>query len=273
MSLSRLRVACLQLCSSESIDDNLSRISRLLSPYQSGDFDLILLPENATLLTQRLDLRKQAASEGAQLQVRKQLASIAKTYGAWLVAGSVLAQDRNNPDKLLNRSLVFSPRGELIAHYDKIHLFDADLSTEAWQESAHISAGASPTQVAMDEVWQLGLSICYDLRFPELYRHYSKHGCNLLTVPAAFTVPTGKAHWQTLLTARAIENQAYVLAAAQWGKHQDGRQTYGHSMIIDPWGNKLAELSQGEGVITATLSLQHLLDIRRQLPALKHRKL
>ena len=182
-------------------------------------------------------------------------------------------QDEHSPDKFYNHCPVFSPTGKLMNHYNKIHLFNADLGSESWQESQSISAGNTPQTTLLDTPWKIGLSICYDLRFPELYRQYSEHGCNILSVPAAFTVPTGKAHWKTLLKARAIENQCYVLAAGQCGKHQAGRTTYGHSMIIDPWGKVLAKLEEGEGIITAQLDYNHLQHIRQQLPALQHRKL
>jgi predicted amidohydrolase len=151
--------------------------------------------------------------------------------------------------------------------------FLADLTSESWKESSSITAGDSPSTVDISEDWKVGLSICYDLRFPELYRNYSEQGCNIMTVPAAFTVPTGKAHWETLLRARAIENQSYVLAAGQTGKHQDGRQTYGHSMIIDPWGKVLAQAEAEVGLIVTELSLAKINDIRTRIPALKHRRL
>jgi nitrilase len=273
VSLSRLHVACLQLCSSENIDDNFKRIKNILAPYQSGDFHLIVLPENAILLTHNQTLKQAAVEKDSYTKIYERLSLLAKTYKVWLVAGSILVNDPKHPGKFFNHCPVFSPDGELLYHYDKIHLFDADLPTESWQESKHTSPGKQPSCFAIDDSWKIGLSICYDLRFPELYRQYSQQGCNILTVPAAFTVPTGQAHWQTLLKARAIENQSYVLAAAQSGHHQDGRDTYGYSMIIDPWGKTLATLPQGEGIVAATLSLEHLQYIRQQLPALQHRQL
>jgi len=273
MPLSRLHVACLQLCSSEDIDDNFIRIKNILTPYQAGDFHLIVLPENAVLLTHNQAFKQAAVQKETYTKIYERFSLLAKTYQTWLIAGSILVNDPKNPSKFFNHCPVFSPNGELVNHYDKIHLFDADLHTESWQESAQTSPGQQPSYFDVDKTWKVGLSICYDLRFPELYRHYSDQGCNILTVPAAFTVPTGQAHWETLLKARAIENQSYVLAAGQSGHHQDGRNTYGHSMIIDPWGKTMAILPQGEGIVAATLSIEHLQDIRRQLPALKHRKL
>jgi len=267
-----LQVACLQLCSSDDIAENLNKISEILET-NNQPFDLLLLPENATLLTSDAKLKKAATAPESINMVFDFFSALAKQYDSWLIAGSLLMQDENNPDKYFNHCPVFSPDGSLISAYNKIHLFDVDLGSESWQESSSISAGTTPETVTLNPSWQLGLSICYDLRFPELYRQYSAQGCNIFTVPAAFTVPTGKAHWDILLKARAIENQAYVLAAGQWGKHQDGRKTYGHSQIINPWGETLAELKQGEGIISATLDAAFLHDLQQRMPVLNHRKL
>ena len=266
-----LQAACLQLCSSNNLEENLHTIEHLLAPFSK--LDVILLPENATLITANSHDKHAAAQAESVSKIYAFFSRLAKQHQAWLVAGSILIQDEHKPDKFHNHCPVFSPTGERVTHYNKIHLFDADLGSESWQESQLISAGDTAQTALLDAPWKAGLSICYDLRFPELYRQYSEQGCNILTVPAAFTVPTGKAHWECLLKARAIENQCYVLAAGQWGKHQDGRVTYGHSMIIDPWGKVLAQLDEGEGIITAQLDYHHLQHIRQQLPALQHRKL
>ncbi len=148
-----------------------------------------------------------------------------------------------------------------------------DLGSESWHESTQIFAGETPKTIQLDEYWKAGLSICYDLRFPELYRQYNNQGCNILSIPAAFTVPTGKAHWDILLKARAIENQAYILAAGQVGTHQDGRKTYGHSQIISPWGETLSCLPQTEGIISATLDATLLTNLKQRMPVSKHRRL
>ena len=266
-----LHAACLQLCSSDNIEENFHTIEQLLAPYPK--LELILLPENTTLITANNSAKHDAAQPQSVDHIYAFFSTLAKQHQAWLIAGTILIQDKNNPDKSYNHCPVFSPTGALVCHYNKIHLFDADLGSESWQESQSISAGDAPQSIPLDTPWKAGLSVCYDLRFPELYRHYSAQDCNILTVPAAFTVPTGKAHWKCLLKARAIENQCYVLAAGQWGKHQDGRTTYGHSMIIDPWGKVLAKLEEGEGIITAQLNYKHLQHIRQQLPILQHRKL
>ena len=269
----KLHVACVQLCSTHNIEENLGTIAHQLKAHQQQNFQLVVLPENATLITDDPVLKQQAAQKPSYHKIFSFFSQQAKLYNTWLVAGSLLIQDESNPHKFFNHCPVFSPNGDLLAHYNKIHLFDADLKTEAWQESALITAGSEPTTISLDQNWKVGLSICYDLRFPELYRHYSQSGCNIMTVPAAFTVPTGKAHWQTLLQTRAIENQSFILAAGQTGSHHDGRQTYGHSMIIDPWGKVIATIAEGEGIISAHLSLSQLQQIQQRMPVLQHRRL
>jgi len=268
---SKITAACLQLCSSDNVVQNLDKITHLVLQHQEN-IDVLLLPENVTLITNDKKLKHQAAQPEQYKKVFDIFAALAKQHECWLIAGTLLIQDKSNPDKYFNHCPVFSPDGQLVSHYNKIHLFDVDLGSESWLESASITAGDQPSMVDLNQDWRVGLSICYDVRFPELYRHYSSQDCNIMTVPSAFTVPTGKAHWNTLLKARAIENQSYVLAAAQCGNHQDARQTYGHSMIIDPWGEVLAEQAQDEGLIAAELSLQHLQNIRKRMPALNHRK-
>lgn len=274
MSLNNnLRVACMQLNSSDCIEENLDTIAKLLDDHQQQNNQLILLPENAVLLTNNLSLKQQAVTAETNHRIFAFFSQQAKQYNTWLIAGSLLVPDPENPDKFLNHCPVFSPDGTHTNSYNKMHLFDADLKTESWHESTLITAGKSPVRVALDNDWKVGLSTCYDLRFPELYREYSNQGCNIMTVPAAFTVPTGKAHWEPLLRARAIENQSFILAAGQSGQHADGRHTYGHSMIIDPWGEILNIIEHGIGMISATLSLEKLEDIQRHMPVLKHRRL
>ena len=264
-----IKTACLQMCSSSIIEDNLSTIAKLLSQAAERGVQLAILPETFACMTQNQNQRHDAAH--AYQHVLDFLSQQAAQHQMCIVAGSVLYASEHD-DKLRNRCYVFSSKGTLQTHYDKIHLFDANLPTEQWQESVHIEAGTSPTISSYDQDWHMGLSICYDLRFPELYRYYSAHDCNILTVPAAFTTPTGLAHWEVLLRARAIENQCYVLAAAQSGIHMDGRTTYGHSMMIDPWGKVIASLPTGEGIITAELSLEYLQHSRQYLPVLPHIK-
>ncbi|MDQ7004957.1 MAG: carbon-nitrogen hydrolase family protein [Ghiorsea sp.] len=259
----------MQLCSSDDVAKNLQRITQLLANHDQP-LDVLLLPENATLITRSHALKQHHAQPCEYNKILQHFSNLAKINQCWLVAGSILIQDMKNPDKFFNHSPVFSPEGKLIAAYNKMHLFDVDLGDESWQESKHISAGEAPEMVTLNKQWKVGLSICYDLRFPELYRQYSAQGCNIFTVPAAFTVPTGQAHWEILLKARAIENQAYVLAAGQVGQHTDGRKTYGHSQIISPWGETLAEIENDEGIISAHLILD---DLKQRMPVLQHRRI
>ncbi len=268
-----IHAACLQLCSTDSVHENLDSIQTILDESANEHFDLVLLPENATLISSDTKLKFQTAQKASYPRIFELLGQLAKKHRTWLVAGSMLIQDENHPQKMFNHCPVFSPAGKLVCSYDKIHLFDADLDTESWQESAQISAGTTTATVTIDTNWKVGLSICYDLRFPELYRSYSREKCNIMTVPASFTVPTGRAHWEVLLRARAIENQCYILAAGQVGLHRDGRKTYGHSMIIDPWGTVKSQLHSGQGLISATLSLPQLHDLQAGMPVLQHRRL
>jgi nitrilase len=205
--------------------------------------------------------------------IQEELAAIAKRNEIYLVAGTIPLEAKD-PNKVLNTMLAFNPDGQRIGRYDKIHLFGFQTSTERYQESETIEAGNEPGILKISvngQDWTFGLSICYDLRFPELYRALGQVDCHI--IPAAFTYTTGKDHWEILLRARAIENQCYVLASAQGGKHQNQRRTWGHSMLIDPWGSILADLPEGEGFISGVLSKDKLNEVRSKLPALAHRKL
>ncbi len=264
----RMQVSCIQMCSNHDIEHNLSQAAKYLKQVSEKGSKMALFPENFSFIARN---RQETLKNIENLYLTlKFLSQQAKQYGLWIIAGSIPSPCEHS-DKFYNRCFTFAPDGTQHASYDKIHLFDVDLGTESWQESRYTEAGKEPVSVHINDDWKVGVSICYDLRFPELYRHYSAKNCNILTVSAAFTVPTGKAHWEVLLRARAIENQCYVLASAQYGKHSDGRETYGHSMIIDPWGEIISELCEGEGVITATLDVSELQRIRTSLPALQHR--
>ncbi|MFC1568003.1 carbon-nitrogen hydrolase family protein [Pseudomonadota bacterium] len=265
------RVAVIQLCSNQDQDSNLARTASLIEQAADRKCSLILLPENFSYMGS-CDADKSAVAEKQDhSSVLAFLAGQARKHQLAIVGGTVPLKS-DNTEKIRNSCPAFSANGELIALYDKIHLFDVDLDSEQYCESASVEAGETPETASLDG-WKVGLSICYDLRFPELYRHYSKDGCNLLAVPSAFTVPTGEAHWEVLLRARAIENQSYVIAAGQSGVHPGNRKTWGHSMIIDPWGEILASQDDGEGVITAELSLNKVKKIRQALPALSHRRI
>lgn len=272
-SASELKVASIQMVSSADLKENLATASRLIKAAADNGAKLIALPEYFCLMglkdTDKVNARENLGSG----PIQEQLAALAKEHEIFLVAGTIplVAKDLN---KVLNTTLVFDPNGLSIGRYDKIHLFGFQTKTEHYQESETIEAGDIPGIIkisANQETWTLGLSICYDLRFPELYRALGEVDCHI--IPAAFTYTTGKDHWEILLRARAIENQCYVLASAQGGIHQNQRRTWGHSMLIDPWGQVLANLPEGEGFISGVLSKEKLNKVRSQLPALTHRKL
>ncbi len=265
------RAACIQLNSNDNLQDNLHRAAVYIREAAESSCQMVLLPENFSFMGATEQSRLDIAEPQESSSVLSFLSGQALSNKITIVGGSVLLKQAGN-NRIRNCCPVFSTQGELIAYYDKIHLFDAALPNEKYSESNTVEAGSQPKMVELDK-WKLGMSICYDLRFPELYRHYGKHGCNIITVPAAFTVPTGKAHWKTLLRARAIENQCYVLAAGQHGIHPDQRKTWGHSMIIDPWGEIITCLEDGDGIIMADLSLKKLKSIREALPVLNHRRL
>ncbi|MBD3893135.1 carbon-nitrogen hydrolase family protein [Hydrogenophaga sp.] len=268
-----MRVAAIQMVSGSSLEHNLSEALRLLRQAASAGAELVVLPEYFCFMG-RQDQDKLLLAETPGLgAVQDFLAHAARELELWVVGGT-LPMATNDPAHAANASLVYNPRGNQISRYDKMHLFRFDNGAERYDEADVLQAGASP--VAFDcrsrsgERWRVGQSVCYDLRFPELYRLLA---ADLLLVPAAFTHTTGSAHWEVLLRARAIENQAYVLASAQGGRHENGRRTWGHSMVIDPWGEVLALQADGAGVVLAELDLARLRQVRQQLPALQHRRL
>jgi len=267
---SPLRAACIQMCSGDDAQANLARAGELLKEAAEQGAELALLPENFAFMSESGDARQAVAEPEAQSRVLDYLSRRAREYGMAVIGGSVALMPSGS-GKIRNSCPVFSHRGDLLGIYDKMHLFDVDLENEHYRESDSIVPGDTPLAVKV-KGWKIGLSICYDIRFPELYRFYADTECHVLTVPAAFTVPTGMAHWETLLRARAIENQAYVLAAGQWGEHPGGRKTWGHSMIVDPWGDVLVRLEEGEGVIVGDLDISFLKGVRNMLPALAHRR-
>ncbi len=265
----KVKVALVQLNAGPDIAENIIAAETLIREAAANGAQFILTPENTCHIrrpaTEKLKSAK--AIEGHPVVTR--FAALAKELGVWIMAGSisVLLPEQ----KILNRSILIDAHGNIVADYDKIHLFDVDLPTgEVHRESTVVKPGEKA--VVADTPWgKVGMSICYDLRFANLFRALSKAGASILTVPAAFTVPTGKAHWHTLLRARAIENGAFVLAPAQVGTHEGGRETYGHSLIIDPWGTILAE-ADGEniGIIMAELDMDAVKAAREAIPALLH---
>lgn len=265
----KLKVALIQLTAGPDIVENIIAAETLIREAAAQGAQFILTPENTCHIrrpaTEKLKSAK--AMEGHPVVTR--FADLAKELGVWIMAGSISVLLPE--EKILNRSILIDAHGNIVANYDKIHLFDVDLPTgEVHRESAVVKPGEKA--VVADTPWgKVGMTICYDLRFASLFRTLSKAGASILTVPAAFTVPTGKAHWHTLLRARAIENGAFVLAPAQVGTHEGGRETYGHSLIIDPWGTILAE-GDGEniGIIMAELDLDAVKTAREAIPALLH---
>ncbi len=266
-----MRVAVIQMRSGAERAANLARAACLLREAAGQGAELALLPENFSLMATDDAMRRAMAEEYSASTVRHFLCEQARHLQMAIIGGSTLLRASRH-DKVRNSSIAVDAHGQVLAVYDKMHLFDVQLEQTCYAESSVVMAGEAPVAVAIDGI-KCGLSICYDLRFPELYRQYADKGCNMLCVPAAFTVPTGQAHWEVLLRARAIENQCYVLAAGQWGEHADGRRTWGHSMIIDPWGEVLASLEEGEGVIVADADMDILRRVRESIPALQHRRL
>ena len=264
-----VRVAAIQMAAGPNIYANLEEAARLLDIAASRGARLAALPEYFCIMGME-DADRVAAREHDKCgPIQEFLSSIAKRLGIWLVGGSVPLVS-SKPDKVRNSCLVYDDNGEQVARYDKIHLFGLELGNERYAEEETIEAGCGV--VALESPFgRIGLSICYDLRFPELYRSMGK--VDIIFAPAAFTATTGKAHWETLIRARAIENLAYVVAPAQGGYHINGRETHGDSMIVDPWGVVLDRLPRGSGVVTADIDPEYQASLRNSLPALNHRTL
>jgi nitrilase len=262
-----VRVAALQMVSTPRVEENLKTAAGLVAQAVAQGAQLVALPEYFPIMGLS-DADKFAVREvDGQGAIQDFLAATARKHGIWLVGGS-LPLVAAEAGKVLNSCLVFDPRGERVARYDKIHLFGFQKGAERYNESATIEAGSQP--VVFDAPFgRVGVSICYDIRFPELYR--AQGAVDLQIIPAAFTETTGRAHWEILLRARAIENQCYVLAVAQGGKHENGRETHGNSMLIDPWGIILDRLPKGPGVVVGDVDHARIADVRASLPALKHR--
>jgi len=271
MSDHTLAVAALQMVSTPDVARNLAAASALMQQAADGGARLVALPEYFCLLG-RQDRDKLAIAEALDDgPIQAHLAGEARRLGLWVVGGTLPIRT-DDPERVRNTSLVWNPQGQRVARYDKIHLFAFDNGRERYDEGRVLQAGATPVVVDVDG-WRVGLSVCYDLRFPELYRALMQPACDLILVPSAFTHTTGAAHWDLLLRARAVENQCYVLAPAQGGLHENGRRTWGHSLLADPWGSLLACQPEGEAVVAGTLSRERLAAVRQQLPALAHRRL
>ena len=263
------RIAAVQLASGPNVKGNLQEAGRLIEMAAAQGAKLVALPEHFAIMGLRDNDKVKAREKPGSGPIQEFLSATARRHGIWLVGGSVPLESAS-PDKVRNSSLVYDDKGRLAARYDKIHLFGFAMGTEHFEEARTIEPGRDVVTVDTPFA-RLGLSVCYDLRFPELYRAMKE--VDIILVPSAFTETTGKAHWETLIRARAIENLAYVLAPAQGGYHLSGRETHGDSMIVDPWGVVLDRLPRGSGVVTAGLNLQHLRNLRKSLPALTHRTL
>jgi predicted amidohydrolase len=260
-------VAAIQMVSTPQVDENLITVRRLVAQAAGQGAELVALPEYWPIMGMS-DVDKVAlAEEPGSGPIQDCMAELAREHGIWLVGGT-LPIVSPSAGKVLNTTLVYDPQGVSMSRYDKIHLFGFNKGSESYDEARTIVPGES-VGVFDAPFGRVGLSVCYDLRFPELYRAMGE--CALIIVPAAFTYTTGRAHWEVLLRARAIENQCYVLAAAQGGMHVNGRRTWGHSMLVDPWGEVKAVLPEGEGVITGELDPAFIAGVRESLPALRHR--
>ncbi len=293
-----MKIAAVQMVSGPSLQPNLQAAAALVSEAAAGA-RLVALPEYFCLLGRRDTDKLEVAEAPGRGPIQQALAGWAREHGIWIIGGTLpiaataggaaaasgtaaaasddaaRAAASAGPApaaRALNRSVVVAPDGRFVAHYDKLHLFAFDNGRESYDEGRTLRAGERPVAVQCGPL-RVGLSICYDLRFPELYRALMQPPCDLLVVPAAFTHTTGQAHWEILLRARAVENQCYVLAAAQGGTHGNGRRTWGRSMIVDPWGEVLAVRDEGEGVVVADVEPARIEAVRRQLPALAHRRL
>jgi len=266
-------VAALQMSSGADVAANLATAAGLLAQARDAGARVAVLPENFSFMGRRDADKRAIAEPDGEGPVQRFLSEQARTLGLWIVGGTTPLASAPG-ERVAAACLVYADDGRRMARYDKIHLFDVDIPdrNESYRESANIAPGSRPA-VVPTPAGMLGLSVCYDVRFPELYRLLVAAGAQWLTVPAAFTVPTGRAHWETLLRARAIENLAYVVAAGQWGRHENGRETYGDSLIVDPWGAVLARLPEGTGIVTASFDLQAQEETRRRFPALTHRVL
>jgi predicted amidohydrolase len=265
----RLRVACVQLNSGTDKAENLEKAERLVARAASTGADVVLLPEKWNAIGSADTLRANAEPLEGGTTVEA-MAGWAQQHGITLVGGSI-TEIREGRDKLSNTCVVFDPSGDLVAVYRKIHMFDVEVGGHVYRESEAEEPGEE-TLVCAAEGWRVGLTVCYDLRFPELYRILALEGAELITVPAAFTLYTGKDHWELLLRARAVENQCYVAAANEWGVHEDGKASYGRSTIVDPWGVVLAQAADEDTVVAAELDRAHMEQIRRSLPSLANRQ-
>lgn len=268
-----MRVAVVQLNSQDDVGQNLGKVRHLVGQAASAGAKLVALPENFAFMGEEARKRELAERVDGVPQgvIVHTLADLAVKHGIWVLGGG-MPEASDDPARPFNTSVLVDPRGAAVAAYRKVHLFDVSLPDgSSYRESAATTSGAEALTAEVLGV-RVGLSVCYDVRFPELYRRLVDQGARVITVPAAFTLATGKDHWHVLLRARAIENQVYVLAPAQHGKHPKGRQTFGKSVVVDPWGEVVAQCSEGEGFATADLDFAYQDRVRTALPSLLHRR-
>jgi len=280
-----MKAAAIQMISTPRVDDNLTQARTLIAQAAQAGAELVALPEYFCLIglhdadklaiAEPLADARQPTSVGTPMQ--HILAKTAKEHGIWLIAGTLPIRAPGS-DKVYNTTLVYAPQGHRVARYDKIHLFCFDDGERRYDEAATLRPGHEPVAFTLTDrsgtAWRIALSVCYDLRFPELFRQLGEaHPLDLIVLPAAFTDTTGKAHWELLLRARAVENLCHVMAPAQGGRHENGRTTHGHTMIVGPWGEVLAVQAEGAGIVMADLDQARQQQVRTQLPALQHRVL
>lgn len=269
--MSAVRIALFQAQSGIDPAANAERLVAAVRDAAAGGAAMLFTPEMSGMLDRDRQRALSKARHEEDDQVLAAIRAAAAEHGIWVHLGSLAL--RGESGKLVNRGFVIDGQGELRARYDKIHLFDVDLPTgESWRESAMYDAGARAVIVPDTPVGKLGLTICYDLRFPALFERLSEAGAEVISVPAAFTVPTGRAHWQVLMRARAIEAELFIVAAAQAGHHEDGRDTYGHSLVADPWGELVLEMDDEPGLAFADMDLDRIADVRSRIPVHQHRK-
>jgi len=268
--------ACVQFTAARDYEPNIRAVSDLVRRARDAGAELVLTPENTGLIEPIGKLRREKARDEASHPVLAALRAVAHETGVWLLIGSLAVDISREPGaahgerRLANRSYLIDAHGGIVASYDKIHMFDVDLAGgESYRESNAFRPGGRAVW-ARTPWGVLGMSICYDLRFPQLYRALARHGADYLAIPSAFTVPTGRAHWHVLLRARAIENGCFVFAPAQWGEHAEGRRTFGSSLIVDPWGEVLADAGEGVGITCARIDPSRIAEVRRMVPSLGH---
>jgi deaminated glutathione amidase len=263
------KAACIQLTAGREVEPNIRAASDLVRRARDAGADLIMTPEVSDMIEPKRALREAKARAESAHPMLAAFRDLARETGAYLLLGSIVVRTEGD-GRLANRSFLIAPDGNILARYDKIHMFDVDLpGGESYRESAVFKPGEATALAALP--WGvIGLTVCYDLRFPHLYRALAQGGADFLTVPAAFTVPTGKAHWHVLLRARAIENGCFVFAPAQCGEHAEGRRTYGHSLIVAPWGEVVAEAGEEPGFMTAEIDPARIAEARRAVPSLGH---